>query len=109
MTTHELVGDLLDVSKIEAGRYDLEISRFDAREALHAAARMMRPAAEAGKIEFAIEAGDEPIEVEADLRALKQMLLNLTSNAVKFTAAHGAVRVRMRPEKDALVAYMLTL
>jgi cell cycle sensor histidine kinase DivJ len=99
----DLVGDLLDVSKIEAGRYELELSRFDAREALHAAARMMRPAAEAGKILFEIDAGDEPIEVEADLRALKQMLLNLTSNAVKFTAAGGLVKVSSRAEGLALI------
>lgn len=99
----DLVGDLLDVSKIEAGRYELEVSRFDAREALHAAARMTRPAADAGKIVFAIDAGDDPIEVEADLRALKQMLLNLTSNAIKFTAAGGSVRVSARSEASALV------
>lgn len=99
----DLVGDLLDVSKIEAGRYELELSRFDAREALHAAARMMRPAAEAGKISFEVEAGEEPIEVLADVRALKQMLLNLTSNAVKFTAADGVVRVSARVEGAALV------
>jgi cell cycle sensor histidine kinase DivJ len=100
----DLVGDLLDVSKIEAGRYELEFTRFDAREAAEGAARMMRPAAEAGQVRFELDAGDAPIEVEADLRALKQMLLNLTSNAVKFSGAKGVVKLSMGVEDGMLVA-----
>jgi cell cycle sensor histidine kinase DivJ len=100
----DLVGDLLDVSRIEAGRYELEFSRFDAREAAEGAARMMRPAAEAGQVRFELAIGEAPIEVEADLRALKQMLLNLTSNAVKFSGAKGVVTLSLGVEHDMLVA-----
>lgn len=100
----DLVGDILDLSRIEAGRYELERERFDAREAAEAASRMMRPAADAGEVALEIEVGSDPIEVEADLRALKQMLLNLTSNAVKFAGPKGVVRIGMAVEDGALVA-----
>jgi cell cycle sensor histidine kinase DivJ len=99
----DLVGDMLDVSRIEAGRYELEIERFDARDAVQGAARMIRPSADARMVNFCVSAGASAIDVEADRRALKQMVLNLASNAVKFTEKGGVVTIAARGEGGDLV------
>jgi len=100
----DLIGDVLDVNKIEEGRYELDVAKFDARDAVNAVGRLMRPSAEGKSVKLEIVPGDDVITVEADLRALKQMLLNLASNAVKFTPAGGVVTISVRAEGDALVA-----
>jgi len=100
----DLIGDVLDVNKIEEGRYELDVAKFDAREAVHAVARLMRPSAEDKSVKLETAVGDQAIAVEADLRALKQILLNLASNAVKFTPAGGVVTITMRAQDGALIA-----
>lgn len=100
----DLIGDVLDVNKIEEGRYELDVAKFDAREAVHAVARLMRPSAEDKSVTLETAVGDQAITVEADLRALKQILLNLASNAVKFTPAGGVVTITMCAQDGALIA-----
>ncbi len=90
----ELIGDVLDVSKIEAGRYDLQMSEFDAREAVTAAGRLVSERARVKGVAFHVDVGGVALPVEADARALKQILLNLLSNAIKFTPQGGQVRLR---------------
>ena len=91
----DLINDVLDMSKIEAERYDLNIERFDAREAITAALALMKVQALEGKVSLSAVLPDTPLDVDADRRALKQMVLNLISNAVKFTPAEGAVTVTL--------------
>ena len=88
-----LINDILDHSKIEAGRFDLEHQPFDLHDCIGLAVTMMREKAREKSLhlETAI-AEDVPALVVGDGHRLRQVLLNLLSNAVKFTAA-GGVRV----------------
>ena len=98
---------MLDVSKIEADRFELSPERFDAREPVMAALDLVQLAAAQKSIAIAATLPDRPIEVLADRRALKQMALNLLSNAVKFTPEGGAVTLRLEAvdhELELLVA-----
>ncbi|MBR9826758.1 MAG: HAMP domain-containing histidine kinase [Alphaproteobacteria bacterium] len=92
----ELIGDVLDMSKIEADRYELVKEQFDVGEVVGVTAKMMRLQAEEAGLTLSIDPIDEPILVDADRKALRQILLNLLSNAVKFTPSGGAVVVMAR-------------
>jgi cell cycle sensor histidine kinase DivJ len=98
----DLISDLLDVSKIEAERFTLTLEAFDAREAVSGALRLTRVQADAAKIALRGALPAEPLEVEADRRALKQIVLNLVSNALKFTSSGGQVNVLARRRGDSL-------
>jgi len=89
----DLINDVLDVSKIEAERYELALERFDAREVLSAAVALVRVQAADRNVDLAAVLPGEPILVTADRRALKQIALNLLSNAIKFTPSTGSVTV----------------
>jgi cell cycle sensor histidine kinase DivJ len=89
----ELINDVLDISKIEADRYELSRETFDARDAVSAALRLTRLQADAAGVTLRGLLPSEPLEVEADRRAVKQIVLNLVSNALKFTPAGGSVTV----------------
>lgn len=100
-----LINDILDLSKIEAGKFDLRIEPVDCSEVLEAVARLIRPRAEAGQLQFTVTRPDGPLIIGADERAVKQVLINLLSNAVKFTPAGGKVELACRqvPNGIALV------
>jgi len=87
----DLINDVLDVSRIEADRYELTLERFDAREAVTAGLALVRLQAEDKGVSLNAVLPPEPLMIRADRRALKQMTLNLLSNAVKFTPAGGTV------------------
>nr|WP_233243191.1 MULTISPECIES: HAMP domain-containing sensor histidine kinase [unclassified Caulobacter] len=89
----DLINDVLDMSKIEAERFELSRGVFDAREAVQAAMRLLRVQADGAGVQLrgVLPPGD--LEVDADRRALKQIVLNLISNALKFTPRGGQVTV----------------
>ncbi|WP_447908972.1 sensor histidine kinase [Brevundimonas bullata] len=89
----DLINDVLDVSRIEAARYDLSIERFDVREVVSAALALVRVQADDKGVDLAAVLPPDALTVAADRRALKQITLNLLSNAVKFTPTGGAVTV----------------
>lgn len=89
----ELINDVLDVSKIEAERYVLTLERFDARELVSAAIALVRVTAEDKGVVVTAMLPEEPVDVSADKRAVRQIALNLMSNAVKFTPPGGTVTV----------------
>jgi cell cycle sensor histidine kinase DivJ len=89
----ELINDVLDMSKIEAERFELAREDFDARDAVTAVLRLMRGQAERAGIHLRGVLPSEPLEAEADRRAMKQIALNLVSNALKFTPRGGSVTV----------------
>ena len=91
----DLINDVLDLSKIEAERYQLALADFDARDAVSAAVALVRLQADDKGVELAAVLASEPLTVRADARALKQMALNLLSNAVKFTPAGGSVTLTL--------------
>ncbi len=89
----EMIDDILDMSKIEAGQFDLSIAPVRAGDIIDESLRVVQPSAEENQITLA-QTGNPDIEIAGDKRALKQVLLNLLSNAVKFTPDGGEVSVR---------------
>jgi signal transduction histidine kinase len=88
-----LVNDILDLSKIEAGRMELQLSRFDLPRVVAQAMTQVRPRALGEEVELIKKIDSNVGEIEADERKIKQVLLNLLSNAVKFTPKGGKVEV----------------
>ena len=89
-----LLNDILDISKIDAGKLQLEVSDFSLRESIDRACAIVRPQASAKGIELAQEIDQAvPQQLSGDGRRLHQILLNLIVNAVKFTS-DGKVVVR---------------
>jgi len=86
-----LINDILDLSKIEAGRMELEALPFDLPAALDNALTLIRERASRNSIGLAVNVDPHIGEVVADERKVKQVLLNLLSNAVKFTPEGGTI------------------
>jgi signal transduction histidine kinase len=97
-----LINDILDLSKIEAGRMELEVSEFDLRAMLDTALTLVRERAQRHGIALSLETAPEVGTVRGDERKLKQVTLNLLSNAVKFTPEGGSVRLGARMNGTAL-------
>jgi two-component system cell cycle sensor histidine kinase PleC len=85
-----LINDILDMSKIEAGKMALSFEQVTVEDLAEEAGRLVRNRAEAAGLTLTLELPPLP-EIEADYRAVKQILLNLLSNAVKFTPRGGRV------------------
>ncbi len=91
-----LINDILDISKVEAGRMELERTRFDLREALHSSLMMIRERTTRHAIQLNLNMDDTIGELEADERKVKQVIFNLLSNAVKFTPDGGCITMTAR-------------
>ena len=98
-----LINDILDLSKIEAGRMELDLSRFDIRAALDNALTLVGERAGSRGLNLETEIASDLGEMTGDERKLKQILLNLLSNAIKFTPAGGSVTLAARRETEAVV------
>jgi cell cycle sensor histidine kinase DivJ len=96
----DMINDVLDMSKIEAQRYELTLESFDLREPVSQALRLMRGAGHDKGVEIVSQIPHEAVTVSADKRAVKQIALNLLSNAVKFTPRGGEVRLKMERSAD---------
>jgi signal transduction histidine kinase/DNA-binding response OmpR family regulator len=97
-----LLNDILDLSKVEAGRMELDQSMFSVRDALETSVSLVRERAVEHGIVLDLQIGTEVSVVEADELRFKQVLLNLLSNAVKFTGDEGRVEVRAAVEGETL-------
>jgi two-component system cell cycle sensor histidine kinase PleC len=95
----DVINDILDMSKIEAGRIRLDFEQVRLGRFLHDTMRVVSARADDKQIELASDIA-RGIRVRADQRLLKQIVLNLLSNAVKFTPEGGRITVRARPSKD---------
>jgi signal transduction histidine kinase len=91
-----LINDILDLSKIEAGRMELELSQFDVEMAVDNTVTLVRDRAARHDLTLAVEVEPELPPMVGDERKIKQILLNLLSNAVKFTPDGGRIDVRAR-------------
>ena len=80
-----IISDILDLSKVEAGKMELLETEFEASEVMQAAARLVRDKAERDRLALRLVLPAQPVRLLADRRAILQILLNLLSNAVKFT------------------------
>ncbi len=92
-----LINDVLDISKIEAGRMELRPVAFDLREELQTVARSVAPLIAARGHTLRTEAPPEPTGVYADRQRVRQIILNLVSNAIKFTPDGGTVVMHVAP------------
>ncbi|WP_020177975.1 PAS domain-containing sensor histidine kinase [Methylopila sp. M107] len=101
----DVISDILDMSKIEAGRFMISRETLDVDKVVLDAMRVITPRAEEKSIALRAEAACGTT-VEVDRRALKQILLNLLSNAVKFTPAGGRVTIRTRAAGGAMHLYI---
>ena len=95
-----LINDILDVAKAEQGGLSVQSEAVDIGELLEGVGRVMRSAATVGEVELSITAPPGLPAARADALRLRQVLLNLVSNAVKFTPAGGSVAVEARLEPD---------
>ncbi|MEI6730167.1 MAG: HAMP domain-containing sensor histidine kinase, partial [Pseudomonadota bacterium] len=90
-----LINDILDYSKAEADKLELEISEVDATKSIINSMRLVSPRAENARVELIEAIPKDHFIVKTDAKKLKQVMLNLLSNAVKFTPAGGSVTVTM--------------
>lgn len=97
----DLIGDVLDLSKVEAGKYTLVSDTFDISDVVRSSVKMIRPSADSAEIVLETDLPDEEEEllITADRKATRQILLNLLSNAVKFSPKGGTVVIAAKPHK----------
>ena len=99
----DLINDVLDISKIEAGQLPLSPECFDLRECLEKLAHSTRPLADSKGIGLTVDVPEHAMTINHDRRRVEQVLLNLLSNAIKFTE-RGCVEVACLPgDKEVLV------
>jgi CheY-like chemotaxis protein len=96
MALSQLIGDLLDMSRIVSGRVTLDMRPLDASELITQAVASHRPAAEARHITLSLDVGPQPKIVFGDPTRMQQVLWNLLSNALKFTQEGGHIWVSAR-------------
>jgi signal transduction histidine kinase len=99
----ELVNDVLDLSKVEAGRMELSYESFPVAAAFREVRSVIRSLTERRDLTLTDDIQPEDLEVRADKSKFKQVMYNLLSNAIKFTPAGGRVWVRARAEGGDLV------
>jgi protein-histidine pros-kinase len=94
-----LINDLLDLAKIESGKVDVRLERVSCQEVLDEITASLQPMAGEKGLEFVVEMPEALVAVMTDRRALSQILLNLTNNAIKFTE-QGRVRIELSQMPD---------
>jgi signal transduction histidine kinase len=99
-----LTNDVLDLSKIEAGRMDLEIADVELAEVVGEAEEILRPLSDARSQSLVVDSF--ALWVKADRLRLTQVLVNLISNAIKFTPEHGSIRVTAQRSKAQVEIYV---
>ena len=95
----DLISDILDMSKIEAGKYELNLEKFNIAKIIRMAAHMMEGRALDAEIKINLDIEDDQCQIVADRRAVMQMILNLLSNAVKFSHKQGCVTLKLMTGK----------
>jgi two-component system phosphate regulon sensor histidine kinase PhoR len=95
---HDLVNELLDLAALESGRNQLELSKFDVSAVIDDAVSTVTPQAKQRDVDLTTEIQPGGIPLEADKSRLRQVMVNLVANAVKFTPAGGKVTVRVTQE-----------
>lgn len=91
----DMINDILDMAKIEAGKMTISPQPIDPVDPVDAAMRMIRRKAEEKAINLVLDAQQNLPDIDADHRAIRQMMLNLLSNAIKFTDPAGTITVQV--------------
>lgn len=89
----DLISDILDMSKMEAGKYELDVEELNISKVVRLAVHMMEGKASDAGVKVDLNISNEDIHLQADRRAVLQVMLNLLSNAVKFTDEGGKITV----------------
>jgi len=92
-----LINTLLDVRKVEEGKMDYQMARTDLNKIVHDVVDLLKPLAETKKLEFKFDSPGHEVPVNADAEKLKQVVQNLTDNAIKYTP-NGFVHVELKEE-----------
>lgn len=100
----ELINDVLDLSKIEAGRLELQLEHFDSLEVINDVLGAVHPMAEAKHIVTANRISG-PLPIFADRMRFREILSNLLSNAIKFTPENGHLWIEREPSPDDVVCF----
>lgn len=100
-----LINDILDLSKIEAGKMKLKVEPVRVNELINQVTRMLKLRADEGGLELIYQDTPLPL-IEADPRAVKQILLNLLTNAIKFTPQGGTVKVYTQASSEGLIIHV---
>jgi PAS domain S-box-containing protein len=100
----DLINNILDLAKIEAGQADLNIENLDCKPVLEAVYNSMKLQADAKKLTLSFDAGENVVAV-ADERAVRQIALNLVANAIKFTEPGGEVSMEVKRTADASILF----
>jgi PAS domain S-box-containing protein len=99
----DLITDMLDMAKIEAGKLELNLERVDLTGTIEDSVRLLTDRADNGGLDICVSIPKEPVSLVADRRALKQVLLNLLTNAIKFTPPGGQIAIAVRIEDGSAV------
>ena len=102
-----LINNILDLSKIEAGRMDLFIESFEVRQLAEDVAAIGQPLVEKNANTLVVSCPDDIGEMQADLTKVRQTLFNLLSNAAKFTD-HGTITLAVAREPDAWLTFAVS-
>ncbi|HWA92273.1 MAG TPA: ATP-binding protein [Rhizomicrobium sp.] len=94
----DLISDMLDMAKIEAGKLELNLERVDLTGTIEDSVRLLTDRADNNGLEIHVSMPHKPVSLTADRRAVKQVLLNLLTNAIKFTPAGGSIDIVVRAE-----------
>ncbi len=102
----DLISDLLDISRIEAGRLNLQMEPCNLNDVCHSSLRVVQSLAQKRGQTLVFDHDPEPVVIIADARRVKQMLLNLLSNAIKFTPEGGRVTLRLGKRANGREIYL---
>ncbi|HEX6085385.1 MAG TPA: ATP-binding protein [Thermoanaerobaculia bacterium] len=102
-----IINDILDLSKVEAGKMEIYPETFPVRPAIESVCQVMRGMSAKKNVTFAVEVDENVREIETDHAKFKQILYNLISNAVKFSHPGSTVTIRARAKADLLVVSVI--
>jgi signal transduction histidine kinase len=98
----QLITDVLELAKLEAGKMEIREAQVDLREELRKVDQMMGEQARRAGVRLRFELGDAPVIARVDALKIKQCMINLVSNGVKFTPSGGEVRVALATDRKGL-------
>ena len=104
----DLINDILDISKIESGTSVAIDETIDVEQAIESIHRLVQPRAEDAGIEIVIEVSEPLPLLRADSRSLKQILVNLVTNAIKFSHPNGKVLLRARCDEEGCFVFLVS-
>jgi signal transduction histidine kinase len=102
-----IINDILDLSKVEAGKMEIYPETFPVRPAIESVCQVMKGLSAKKNIAFEVDVASDVLDIETDHAKFKQILYNLLSNAVKFSKLNRVVTIRARVKGDVLVVTVI--